>query len=195
MQGNRSRDTRPELAVRRAVHSLGLRYRLGVRPIPTLNRRADLVFTKQRIAVFVDGCYWHGCPLHSHSIQSNVEYWSAKLKRNVERDLDTTAQLEVAGWVVLRSWEHEDPAAVANRVRDAVGRRKDLDLGQKRLTQFRASSGGTAFPICRYLLDDRPQKFIFLPKDCSSAVSSTVSRRAPSTSPLRGCSPRSRRAW
>lgn len=103
MQGNRSRDTSPELAVRRILHAQGLRYRVDYRPEPSLRRTADIVFTKQRVAVFVDGCYWHACPEHGTSARTNAEYWSAKLNRNVARDAETTARLETAGWTVLRS--------------------------------------------------------------------------------------------
>ena len=120
MQGNRSRDTTPELSVRRILHAEGFRYRVAYRPVPTLRRTADIVFTKQRVAVFIDGCYWHACPEHGTVARSNADYWSAKLKRNVDRDADTTARLEKAGWTVLRFWEHEDPTAVANRVVSAV---------------------------------------------------------------------------
>ncbi|WP_370289294.1 very short patch repair endonuclease [Nocardioides sp.] len=120
MQGNRSRDTSPELAVRRLLHAAGLRYRVAYRPEPSLRRTADIVFTKQRVAVFVDGCYWHACPEHGTRARANAEYWSAKLQRNVARDADTTARLEAAGWTVLRFWEHEDPTDVANRVVDVV---------------------------------------------------------------------------
>ena len=116
MQGNRRRDTRPELAVRRAAHALGLRYRVDARPLPDLNRRADLIFTRARVAVFVDGCYWHGCPEHGSTPRTNANYWGPKILRNRERDADTNACLIEAGWTVARFWEHEDPAKVANAV-------------------------------------------------------------------------------
>lgn len=120
MLGNRSRDTRPELAVRRLLHASGLRYRVAFRPVSGLRRTADIVFTRQRIAVFIDGCYWHACPLHGTSAKSNPEYWSTKLARNVARDGDTNAKLTAAGWTVLRFWEHEDPAEVASTIEEAV---------------------------------------------------------------------------
>lgn len=120
MQGNRSRDTSPELAVRRLLHAAGLRYRVDYRPEPSLRRTADIVFTKQRVAVFIDGCYWHACPEHGTSARTNADYWSAKLQRNVARDADTTAQLEAAGWTVLRFWEHENPTEVASEVAGTV---------------------------------------------------------------------------
>ena len=91
MQGNRSRDTSPELAVRRLLHAAGLRYRVDYRPEPSLRRTADIVFTKQRVAIFIDGCYWHACPEHGTSARANADYWSDKLQRNVARDADTTS--------------------------------------------------------------------------------------------------------
>ena len=113
MQSNRPRDTAPEWAVRRAVHALGLRYRVSVRPEPALRRTADLVFTRARVAVFVDGCFWHGCPEHRTHPRTNATYWAEKIEGTSARDLDTTSQLEATGWTVLRYWQHEDPDAVA----------------------------------------------------------------------------------
>lgn len=120
MQGNRSRDTAPELLVRRAVHAMGLRYRVAVRPERDLRRTADLVFTRARIAVFIDGCYWHGCPEHYIEPKRNVDYWRPKIARNRERDEETTAALTARGWRVLRFWSHEDPLAVAAAISAAV---------------------------------------------------------------------------
>ncbi|MBA2955084.1 DNA mismatch endonuclease Vsr [Nocardioides sp. MAH-18] len=120
MQGNRSRDTAPELAIRRRLHAVGLRFRVAYRPEPRLRRTADIVFTKRRIAVFIDGCYWHACPEHGTVARANASYWSEKLERNVARDADTTNQLIAAGWTVLRFWEHEDPEEVAAKVSTAV---------------------------------------------------------------------------
>ena len=123
MRGNRNRDTRPELAVRSAVHALGLRYRVAARPIAGVRRSADLVFRRRRVAVFVDGCYWHGCPDHFVLPRTNVDYWAAKIERNRERDAETDALLAEAGWTVVRVWEHEDPRQGADRVREVLGRR------------------------------------------------------------------------
>ena len=100
MQSNRPRDTAPEWAVRRAVHALGLRYRVSVRPEPALRRTADLVFTRARVAVFVDGCFWHGCPEHRTHPRTNATYWAEKIDGTIARDLDTTSQLEATGWTV-----------------------------------------------------------------------------------------------
>lgn len=124
MQANRSRDTRPELALRRAVHALGLRYRVATRPVPTLRRTADLVFPRQKVAVFLDGCFWHGCPEHHTKAARNSEYWQAKVRRNRERDVDTTERLTEDGWLVLRFWEHEDPVASALVVQRAIQERR-----------------------------------------------------------------------
>ena len=120
MRANRRRDTSPEMAVRRAVHALGLRYRVDARPLPSLNRRADLVFAGARVAVFVDGCYWHGCPLHGTTAKTNASYWGPKIGGNVQRDLETDRLLAEAGWQSIRVWEHEDPISVAARVERAV---------------------------------------------------------------------------
>ena len=120
MRANRGRDTGPEMAVRSAVHQLGLRYRVNARPEPSLRRTADLVFRRTKVAVFVDGCYWHSCPIHMTRPRANGGFWSEKLERTVARDRETTDALEAAGWLVLRFWEHEDPDEVAGRVREAV---------------------------------------------------------------------------
>ncbi|BBZ05984.1 hypothetical protein MDOR_01530 [Mycolicibacterium doricum] len=121
MQGNRSRDTKPELAVRKLLHAMGLRYRVGIRPEPALRRTADIVFTRQRIAVFIDGCFWHGCVQHRPTpAKANSEYWSRKLAGNIQRDADTTARLESSGWRVMRFWEHDPPESVADQVIAAV---------------------------------------------------------------------------
>ncbi|MCA4736186.1 very short patch repair endonuclease [Mycobacterium avium] len=120
MQGNRGRDTRPEIAVRKLVHAMGLRYRVNARPLPTLRRTADLVFTRRRVAVFIDGCFWHGCPEHHRQPSTNSGYWSAKVRRNRQRDATTNEALAAAGWTVLRFWAHEPPAGVAGAIRAAV---------------------------------------------------------------------------
>ncbi|GII63496.1 very short patch repair endonuclease [Sphaerisporangium krabiense] len=120
MQANKSRDTKPELALRRAVHRLGVRYRVSARPVSDLRRTADLVFTRAKVAVFLDGCFWHGCPEHHTRAVRNGSYWSEKVERNRKRDADTDQRLREAGWLVIRIWEHEDPQLAAERVRDAV---------------------------------------------------------------------------
>ena len=123
MQAVRSRDTAPEVALRRQVWALGLRYRVDARPLAELRRKADMVFTRFRVAVFVDGCFWHACPEHGNRPAVNTGYWRPKLARNVERDAETNAALEAAGWTVVRVWEHEDPVVAAVRVAAAVADR------------------------------------------------------------------------
>lgn len=120
MRGNKGRDTKPELALRSAVHALGLRYRVGLRPVPQVRRTADLVFTRAKIAIFLDGCFWHGCPEHHRPAKVNSEFWTDKITGNMARDADTNARLREAGWRVIRVWEHEPPADAANRIREAL---------------------------------------------------------------------------
>lgn len=120
MQGNRSRNTKPELAVRRLLHARGLRYRVNFRPLPEYRRTADVAFTRSRIAVFIDGCFWHGCPNHYRAPASNATYWSEKVRRNRSRDIETTHLLQVAGWTVLRFWVHEDAGTIADAVAKVV---------------------------------------------------------------------------
>jgi DNA mismatch endonuclease (patch repair protein) len=116
MRANRRRDTAPELAVRRLVHAAGLRYRVDAKPVGFLNRRADLVFSRAKVAVFIDGCFWHGCPDHGTIVRSNANYWELKIARNRARDAETVRILGKHGWRVLRAWEHEDPEVVAELV-------------------------------------------------------------------------------
>jgi DNA mismatch endonuclease (patch repair protein) len=112
------------LALRKILHSRGLRYRVDHAPIPGVRRRADVVFTRLRIAVFVDGCFWHGCPEHATVPKSNADYWVPKLQRNIERDRETDAVLMSHGWSVLRIWEHVPSAEAADRVAAEVIRRR-----------------------------------------------------------------------
>ncbi|WP_193509117.1 very short patch repair endonuclease [Cryobacterium sp. BB736] len=116
MQSVKSRDTTPELAVRRLLHARGLRYRVNLRPQPNLRRTADIVFTRQRVAVFIDGCFWHGCPAHYREPRVNDSYWRTKINQNRLRDASTTAALEAEGWMVMRFWAHEMPATVADAI-------------------------------------------------------------------------------
>jgi DNA mismatch endonuclease, patch repair protein len=137
MQSNKGRDTKPELKVRRAVHALGLRYKVSVRPLPKVRRTADLVFTKAKIAVFVDGCFWHGCPTHHTVAKTNAEFWAAKVASNESRDRETDRLLTDTGWLVVRIWEHESPDAAAQRVLDAWRSRnpiKQTDPSESRAT-------------------------------------------------------------
>ncbi|MGW9029032.1 very short patch repair endonuclease [Streptomyces sp. NPDC055722] len=116
MSRQASRDTAQELAVRRLLHSSGLRYRVHV-PVPGMPRRTvDILFGRLRIAVFLDGCFWHGCPDHATSPRANAEWWRTKLDRNIARDRETTEHLTSVGWTVLRFWEHEAPERIAQRI-------------------------------------------------------------------------------
>jgi DNA mismatch endonuclease, patch repair protein len=120
MKANRGRDTRPELALRSAAHALGLRYRVSTRPLPKLRRTADLVFSRPKVAVFLDGCFWHGCPEHCRPATQNAGFWATKISANRERDQDTDRQLAESGWMTLRVWEHEDPEQAARKIAAAV---------------------------------------------------------------------------
>src|SRR5262249_26518253 len=121
MSRQRRTDTKPELAVRRLLHARGLRYRVDYKlPVSGVRRRCDVAFPGRRVAVFVDGCWWHSCPQHSTLPKSNTEWWREKFAANVARDRDTDRRLVDAGWTVVRAWEHEDPVAVADRVERTV---------------------------------------------------------------------------
>ena len=117
------RDTGPELALRRELHRRGLRYFVHRRPLANLRRQADVVFPRARVAVFVDGCFWHGCPIHGRrEHRTNGWYWPEKIGRNEARDRDTNARLKAAGWTPIRIWEHDEPARAAVRIAAAVRR-------------------------------------------------------------------------
>jgi DNA mismatch endonuclease, patch repair protein len=115
------RDTAPEVALRRELHRRGLRFRVDW-PLPGMpRRRADIAFTRSRVAVFVDGCFWHSCPEHRTAPVANSAWWDAKLEANARRDRHTNEHLAALGWIVLRFWEHEDPLTAADAV-EAVAR-------------------------------------------------------------------------
>lgn len=122
MKANRRADTKPEIELRSRLHRAGLRFRKDF-PVVVAGRRVrpDVVFTRQRVAVFVDGCFWHCCPAHGTAPSRNVDYWRPKLARNVERDRETTAALEAEGWRVVRIWEHEPVGEAHRRVVAALG--------------------------------------------------------------------------
>jgi len=114
--------TQPELRLRRALHASGLRYRVDMRLV--LSRKAvrpDIVFTRQRVAVFVDSCFWHRCPAHGTLPVSNAEWWEAKLTRNAYRDAEVDRLLVEHGWTVIRAWQHDATQETVDRVRDALG--------------------------------------------------------------------------
>ncbi len=125
VMANHSRDTRPELALRRLLHAQRLRYKVSARPLVGLRRTAYLVFRSTMVAVFVDGCFWHHCPDHGNSPNTNADYWTPKLERNVQRDRETDLLLEQAGWLSIRVWEHEDPVVAAERLGAGVGSKRE----------------------------------------------------------------------
>lgn len=121
MRANRGQDTKPELLLRRALHSRGHRYRVGQKiELPGRRVRPDLVFRGRKVAVFVDGCFWHQCPEHGRMPSDPTGYWGVKLARNVSRDTDVNADLEQAGWTVVRIWEHTPPDIAADLVQGAL---------------------------------------------------------------------------
>jgi len=121
MQANRRRDTKPELALRSALHRAGYRYRCDLRIDLSDSRvRPDIVFTRQKVAVFVDGCFWHCCPVHGARPKVNQSYWSPKLGTNVERDRRNTSALEREGWKVVRIWEHVPVEEALHQVRTVL---------------------------------------------------------------------------
>ncbi|HEY8581984.1 MAG TPA: very short patch repair endonuclease [Capillimicrobium sp.] len=124
MKGNRRADTRPELALRSALHARGLRFRkdLMIRTADGTRTKADIVFTRARVAVFVDGCFWHGCPDHGTKPKANAHYWGPKLAKNRERDARVTAALAADGWTVVRLWEHVAVGDGVEQVAAAVAR-------------------------------------------------------------------------
>ncbi|CAJ1581855.1 very short patch repair endonuclease [[Mycobacterium] wendilense] len=128
MSRQRRTGTEPELLVRRILHARGIRYRVDTAPEPGLRCKADIVWRGLRLAVFLDGCFWHGCPIHATRPKANETWWARKLEGNVERDRRTDADLTARGWTVLRFWEHEDPKIVA----DAICRQLiDLRAGRR----------------------------------------------------------------
>lgn len=124
MRSVRQKGTQKELEIRSALHRLGMRFRIQVFPVDGLRRQADIVFRSERIAVFVDGCFWHSCPVHRTLPKSNTEWWRAKLEQNMLRDEDTNTKLSEAGWLVLRFWEHEDSNQVAKEIETIVKKRR-----------------------------------------------------------------------
>lgn len=135
MRSNRGRDTKPELALRSAAHALGLRYRVSTRPLPHVRRTADMVFSSVQVAVFLDGCFWHGCPEHHTVATTNATFWAEKVLTNRARDRDTDRKLTDAGWTCIRVWEHEDPQQAASKIRKIVD--------ERRLSGRREDSGST----------------------------------------------------
>jgi len=146
MAATRGTNNRADRLLRSALHRRGLRFRIQRRLIPGSKRTVDIVFPRARLAVFVDGCFWHDCPIHGSQPKSNVEWWRRKIQQNVERDMDTNERLRSLGWRVLRIWEHEDPMEAADRIvkayHDSLAVTKGLPKGQagsNRSRRFKAS--------------------------------------------------------
>ena len=120
MAATSGKNNKAERLVRSALHQRGLRFQIQRRLIPGTTRTTDIVFPRARLAVFVDGCFWHSCPLHGSQPKSNGEWWRRKIRQNVERDHDTNERLRNLGWQVMRIWEHEDPETAADRIADSL---------------------------------------------------------------------------
>lgn len=122
MSRQRRRDTAPEMAIRRELHRRGLRFRLQEKIQHLPRRTIDIAFVRARVAVFVDGCFWHGCPIHATYPANNAAWWAAKLTANKSRDVETTGHLQAMGWAVVRIWEHEEAVVAADRIEVQVRR-------------------------------------------------------------------------
>lgn len=132
MRGNRSRDTTPEKLLRKHLYERGVRYRVSHRPLPSVRRTADVAFLGAKVAVFVDGCFWHGCPDHCRWPGTNEEFWRDKIEGNRARDAETNRVLEQSGWLPVRIWEHEDPSEAADKIINLVrARRRDTPSGRR----------------------------------------------------------------
>lgn len=124
MVTNHSRDTKPELRLRTALHRRGLRYFVHRATIQGLRRQADIVFPRIRLAVYLDGCFWHGCPIHASWPKANATFWREKIERNRRRDADTDCRLVEAGWESIRIWEHDDVEQAADLIVARVASRR-----------------------------------------------------------------------
>ncbi|MEV7522235.1 very short patch repair endonuclease [Streptomyces sp. NPDC091371] len=124
MSRQKSRDTGVEVSLRKALHAAGARYRVHRKPVKGVRREADIVFGPARVAVFVDGCFWHGCPVHATWPKNNAEFWRTKIEGNRRRDRDTDARFAEAGWLAVRVWEHERADEAAERVLAVVASRR-----------------------------------------------------------------------
>lgn len=131
MRATGQRDTSAEMRIRSALHRRGWRYHVDTRPEPDLRTRADLVFRSRRVAVFVDGCYWHGCPAHYKTPGTRGEWWDEKIQANRVRDRAATRALEEKAWAVVRVWEHE-PAETAVATIEAALRRAEAVVRRSR---------------------------------------------------------------
>jgi DNA mismatch endonuclease (patch repair protein) len=129
MSRQATRDTRPEVDLRRVLHRRGLRFRVSRRPLPELRSTADIVFGPAKVAVYVDGCFWHSCPDHGTRPASNETWWAEKLRRNRERDATIDRALAEAGWRAVRVWEHESADVAADRIERLVRERATGNAG------------------------------------------------------------------
>lgn len=136
MKAAKRRDTKPELQIRRRLHAQGFRYLVDARPIASVRRRADLVFRGAKVAVFVDGCFWHSCPDHGTQPKKNAEFWREKLGDNVRRDRDTDRLLRDEGWTSVRVWEHQDPDDAVDSIKRALTKKRP-HCSRRRLSKRR----------------------------------------------------------
>ncbi|WP_137989119.1 very short patch repair endonuclease [Streptomyces vilmorinianum] len=146
MSKQRSRNTDVEMALRRALHASGFRYRVHRRPLKGVRREADIVFGPAKVAVFVDGCFWHGCPEHATWPKRNSMFWREKIEKNRERDANTDARLQEAGWVSLRVWEHEAADVAAARVAAVVAERRALQRAGRAVRGVALEGGQESSP-------------------------------------------------
>lgn len=123
MRANKRSGTQPELRIRKLVHASGLRYRIDTKPEKDLNRRADIVFRQAKVAVFIHGCFWHGCPRHFKSPKTNKRFWETKIERNIQRDKETRNILRKRGWRVIEIWEHQSSESGARSIVRVVDER------------------------------------------------------------------------
>jgi DNA mismatch endonuclease (patch repair protein) len=157
MRANRRADTKPELALRRALHKLGYRYRKDYRlDLDGRRVRPDIAFTARRVAVFVDGCFWHACPEHGSKPRANDWYWTPKLARNVERDRAADQTLAAAGWQVVRIWEHESLEQALGAVIAVVGARVPVDAVAPPVDAVASPVDLVAQPVAPIAPDDDP---------------------------------------
>ncbi len=137
MRATKRRDTRPEQRLRSLLHRRGLRFRVDhpIRTAAGRKRRTDIAFTRQKLAIFIDGCFWHQCPDHCRVPERNHDYWEAKLRGNAERDRLIDRELRDSGWIVLRFWEHESPERAAKEIEQSLTKSTDEDLVRGRSPQ------------------------------------------------------------
>jgi DNA mismatch endonuclease (patch repair protein) len=128
MSAQLSQNTKIEVRLRSLLHARGLRYRVHLRPLKQHRRTADIVFTRAKVAVYVDGCFWHGCPQHGTWPKRNADFWRDKIETNIRRDTETDDSLAKAGWTSVRVWEHEDAETAAERITALVRGRNRVSM-------------------------------------------------------------------